>query len=69
MDNVSTNVVYFDQHLGAAHFKCWLNKTFNVVFCKKLKKEEKTRKLMPSLYHNASQRKTLDERSVAIEKG
>ena len=38
-----TSVVYFDQHLGAAHSKCWLNYAFPVC-AKKLKKGSKRKK-------------------------
>ena len=33
-------VVYLDQHLGAAHSKCWLKYAFLTFCAKKLKKEE-----------------------------
>ena len=37
-------VVYFDQHLGSAHSKCWLNHAFSMFLHKKCKKGKKARK-------------------------
>ena len=42
-------MVYVDQLLGAAHSKCWLKHAFSLFSCKKLKKQEKARKLRQNL--------------------
>ena len=60
-----TNVVYFDQRLGAAHFKSWLKSYYQHFSRRRCEKGEKSKKLAPkfskkkgflSLHQNAGRR-------------
>ena len=42
---INNPVVYFDQHLGAAHSKCWWKYAFTLFYMKKAAIEAKARQL------------------------